>query len=191
MTKFQALQLVVGLGNPGSKYHKNRHNIGQLFLEWWEKSRMLNWQQKYKGAWAQSDGIHFLAPQTFMNLSGESVVPLVQFFKLEYYNMIVLHDELDLPLGQIEFKMGGGLAGHNGLKSIAGLSGTQDFLRLRMGIGRPVYGDVSSWVLGNFTSDEMIILEKVFIFTGEALAQLMNGVALSSLQTKYNKKVIS
>jgi len=156
-------KLIVGLGNPGVEYELTRHNIGWLTMDYLEQAYKLNFKEKFKGLYADTqvngEKIYFLKPQTFMNLSGESVVALSQFFKVDLSEMMVIHDELDLPFGQLLFKKGGGLAGHNGLKSIAGLLGTPDFIRLRMGIGRPVHGSVSNYVLSPFRDEEIPILE--------------------------------
>jgi len=150
--------LIVGLGNFGAKYHHTRHNIGWDVFEELSFKNDLTWNQKFKGEFAlytrNSHKYYFLKPQTYMNLSGESVLPLMQFYKIAVDQIIVLHDELDLPFGTIAFKKGGGLAGHNGLKSIAQVLGTQEFKRLRIGIGRPVHGDVSSWVLSGYQGED-------------------------------------
>jgi PTH1 family peptidyl-tRNA hydrolase len=151
-------RLIVGLGNPGTKYQHTRHNIGWDVFEELSFAHDLKWVDKFKGLYSvynnEADKIYFLKPQTFMNLSGESVQPLMNFFKIPLENTLVVHDELDLPFGTIAFKKGGGLAGHNGLKSIAASLGTQDFRRVRMGIGRPVHGDVSNWVLSGYTGED-------------------------------------
>lgn len=148
------IKLIVALGNPGSEYAKTRHNIGWMVVDQFN----LNWQKKFKGLYQfetfNSEKVYFLKPQTYMNLSGESAVELMNFFKIKIEEVLVIHDELDHPYGQVSLKKGGGLAGHNGLKSIAELSGSQDFYRLRLGIGRPVHGSVSDYVLGEFSSEE-------------------------------------
>ncbi|MBC7538270.1 MAG: aminoacyl-tRNA hydrolase [Bacteriovorax sp.] len=150
--------LIVGLGNPGSKYHHTRHNIGWDVFEELSFSSDLKWSEKFKGQYAVynngADKIYFLKPQTFMNLSGESVQPMIAFFKIDIENVLVVHDEIDLPFGIIAFKKGGGLAGHNGLKSITEKLGSQEFKRVRMGIGRPIHGDVSNWVLSGYTGED-------------------------------------
>ena len=121
-----------------------------------------------------------------MNLSGESVQPLCQFFKITPQEILVLHDELDLPFGQIQFKKGGGLAGHNGLKSMAKCLGNQDFFRMRIGIGRPQHGSVSSWVLGRFPNDQDTELGIVMKKSAEALdAFLKQGMKAAN---KFNRK---
>ena len=162
-------QLVVGVGNPGPQYAETRHNIAWMFLD---KSPLFSsclWKSKFKGEYAESsikgNKVYALKPQTYMNLSGESVQPLAAFFKISPAQILVIHDELDIPFGQVHFKMGGGLAGHNGLKSIAACLGTDQFARMRIGIGRPPLGDVAHWVLSPFAKDERtqlpLLLEKL------------------------------
>jgi len=157
------VKLIVGLGNPGPEYEFNRHNIGQLALDQLTFFEQLSWQKKFKGLYAQIDvggeKRYFLKPLTYMNLSGESVCACQNFFKLEPHEILIVHDELDLEFGTVMLKKGGGLAGHNGLKSIAQLMGSQDFLRLRLGISRPTKGSVSSWVLSDFSKNEQNNLE--------------------------------
>lgn len=151
----------------------------------------LNWKSKFKGLYAQADfhgdKFYFLKPETYMNLSGESVRPLIDFFKITPKEVLVLHDELDLPLGTITFKKGGGLAGHNGLKSLAEHLGTNDFYRLRMGIGRPPHGDVSNWVLSGFHGDENIIVDRVLEGTVEALMTLFKS-GYERAANQYSRK---
>ncbi len=182
------------VGNPGTKYRNTRHNVGWQFFEQWSVTRSQNWTQKFKGEFAQADvaGLrrYFIIPHTFMNLSGESVQPLMAFFKLTAENLVVFHDELDIPVGQCEFKMGGGLAGHNGLKSINQHLGTQEFMRVRIGIGRPSVGSVSDWVLSDFTADEKIARDRVFSVLETAMKEWIESNNFSNLQTKYNKKVL-
>ena len=144
--------LIVGLGNPGTEYQKTRHNIGFLALDNLDYSPA--WKSKFKGEFAlcnrDSLKIGLLKPQTYMNLSGESVFPCFQFFKIPIDRILVVYDEVDLPFGTIQLKSGGGLAGHNGLKSIVDQLGTKDFQRLRLGIGRPQRESVSNYVLLRF-----------------------------------------
>lgn len=155
--------LIVGLGNPGREYEETRHNIGFMLLDQIASSSNISWKEKYKGLYTKisafENEVHLLKPQTYMNLSGESVQKAAAFFKIEPKNIFVAHDELDIPYGTIAMKNGGGLAGHNGLKSIAQCMGTNDFLRLRMGIGRPTVGSVSNFVLSGFSSVEKMSLD--------------------------------
>jgi len=186
-------RLIVGLGNPGSKYHYTRHNIGWDVFEELSFAGSLKWQDKFKGHYAVlqngSDKIYFLKPQTFMNLSGESVQPLMNFFKITLENILVVHDELDLPFGTLAFKNGGGLAGHNGLKSISSVLGSQDFKRVRLGIGRPVHGDVSNWVLSGYTGDDKDFFRPFLKGAAVALEEyIANGFEKAA--TTYSKKKI-
>ena len=185
------IKLIVGLGNPGPEYELNRHNIGWLVLDSIDKISSNNWKSKFKGVYTDTtiDGekVYFLKPQTFMNLSGESVGPLCNFFKVKPTEILVLHDELDLEFGKIQFKSGGGLAGHNGLKSMAQVLGNQDFHRLRIGIGRPPRGSVSSWVLSNFPADQDTELGIVLKNTAKAIEDLFS-MGLKKASNQYNKK---
>ena len=149
--------LIVGLGNPGFQYHNTRHNIGFLVVD--ELASRLGasvtkdkFSAQYVTAKLGSCSMVLLKPQTFMNRSGQSVVPAAQFFKVKPSNIIVIHDELDLSFSTCRLKVGGGHAGHNGLRSIINLLGSRDFVRLRMGIGRPPHGDVSRFVLSGFAA---------------------------------------
>jgi peptidyl-tRNA hydrolase, PTH1 family len=155
------LLLVAGLGNPGREYARNRHNAGYLVLDELARRHGGSWRAKFSGQLAEIhvDGakLVLLKPETYMNESGRSVGAAAAFFKVEPADVLVVHDEGDFDLGRIELKHGGGLAGHNGLRSIAQQLGTQEFLRLRVGVGRPGRGDprpLADWVLTDFTPDE-------------------------------------
>ena len=160
--------LVVGLGNPGKRYEQTRHNIGFLALDRlaYDLNAELT-QAKFSGLFGQgslSSGqpLTLLKPQTFMNLSGKSVAPCAKFFQIPLERVIIIHDELEFPFGVVRVKVGGGHAGHNGLRSIIEqLGGAKDFLRIRVGIGRPARGSVSDYVLGQFSADEQPWVEDV------------------------------
>jgi PTH1 family peptidyl-tRNA hydrolase len=136
-----SLKLVVGLGNPGPDYSETRHNAGFWFCERLarELGTSFTRESRYHGwvANARDANIWVLMPQTFMNRSGQSVQALAHFYRIEPAEMLVVHDELDIPPGQLRLKFGGGLGGHNGLKDITAHLGTQDYWRLRIGIGHP------------------------------------------------------
>jgi peptidyl-tRNA hydrolase, PTH1 family len=149
--------LVVGLGNPGREYARNRHNVGQLVVDELARRHGGTWRSKFSGQLAEIrlDGhkVALLKPETYMNESGRSVGGAARFYKLEPGEVLVVHDEGDFDLGRLELKAGGGLAGHNGLRSIAQQLKTQDFLRLRIGVGRPERGDprpLADYVLSDF-----------------------------------------
>jgi PTH1 family peptidyl-tRNA hydrolase len=156
--------LVVGLGNPGKKYAGNRHNVGFMAVDRFADDKGLgDWREKFSGVYARSSDVMLLKPMTFMNVSGDSVQPAAAFVKVEPANVIVLHDELDLPWGDVRLKLGGGHAGHNGLRSIIGRLGPE-FVRVRIGIGRPpagFRGEVADFVLHDFDSSERAELPDV------------------------------
>src|SRR5438309_8393457 len=149
--------LVVGLGNPGRDYARNRHNVGSMVVDELARRHAGSWRGKFSGRLAEVriDGhkVALLKPETYMNESGRSVQAAARFFKVEPDAILVVHDEGDFDLGRLQARRGGGLAGHNGLRSIAQQLGTAEFLRLRIGVGRPERGDrrpLADWVLANF-----------------------------------------
>ena len=149
--------LVVGLGNPGREYARNRHNVGWMVVDELARRHGGGWRSKFSGQLAEIrlDGhkVALLKPETYMNESGRSVAAAARFFKVDPDAILVVHDESDLDLGRLQARRGGGLAGHNGLRSVAGQLGTSDFLRLRIGVGRPERGDprpLADYVLSDF-----------------------------------------
>jgi len=153
--------LVAGLGNPGREYAATRHNVGFLVADELARRRGGSWRSKFSGDLSEVrvDGarVALLKPQTYMNLSGRSVQPAARFFKVEPEALLVVHDEVDLEPGRLQLRAGGGLAGHNGLRSVAHALGSQEFLRLRVGVGRPERGDprpVADFVLDPFDAHE-------------------------------------
>lgn len=149
-------RLLVFLGNTGARYARTRHNVAWLLEE--EIAGTDSWQQKFKGLWRRTTiegaSVVELKPQTMMNLSGEAVQAAARFFKLGADDVAVAHDEVELGFGEIGIRMGGGLAGHNGLRSVAHCLGTTDFWRVRVGVGRPRHGELHGHVLGRFGEDE-------------------------------------
>ena len=152
--------LIVGLGNPGPRYARTRHNIGFMTADAWvrELSAGPSWSEKWKGqtTTVSCGGLRcvVLKPQTFMNCSGASVVPAAQFHRVPPQQIVVVHDEIDFPPGRLAIKKGGGHGGHNGLRDIVAQLGSAEFLRIRLGVGRPVHGEVADYVLSDFSSDE-------------------------------------
>lgn len=176
------IKLIVGLGNPGSEYRDTRHNAGfwlidRLAAQWHAPLRD---EKKFCGDCARvrahGRDIWLLKPQTFMNLSGKAVAALAQFYKIAPAEILVVHDELDLPCGRIRFKLGGGNGGHNGLKDIQAKLASPDFYRLRLGIGHP--GDknlVSAHVLNKPSPDERNLLEHAIDKSLQHLPLLLDG----------------
>jgi PTH1 family peptidyl-tRNA hydrolase len=153
--------LVVGLGNPGREYANNRHNVGWMVVDELAKRHGGSWRSKFNGQLAEIrlDGhkVALLKPETYMNESGRSVSAATRFFKVDPDAVLVVHDEGDLDRGRLQLRLGGGLGGHNGLRSIASHLKTHDFLRLRVGVGRPGRGDrrpLADYVLSDFEPDD-------------------------------------
>jgi PTH1 family peptidyl-tRNA hydrolase len=153
--------LVVGLGNPGREYAGNRHNVGWMVVDELARRHGASWREKFSGRIAETriDGhkVALLKPETFMNDSGRAVAAARRFFKLEPDAILVVHDEVDLESGRLQARLGGGLAGHNGLRSIASYLRTPEFMRLRVGVGRPERGDrrpVADYVLSDFEATD-------------------------------------
>jgi len=166
--------LIVGLGNPGSKYEFTRHNIGFLTLDHLVETTGAHTlsSSSFHGELYKSSHILFLKPTTYMNRSGVSVQAVSQFYKIEPERIVVIHDDLDLPFGAVRFKQGGGHGGHNGLKSIDALVGN-DYIRVRMGIGKPVYkSQVVDYVLSRFTPEEMRVLPQWIDHAAKAALEL-------------------
>jgi peptidyl-tRNA hydrolase, PTH1 family len=149
--------LVAGLGNPGREYERTRHNVGWLVADELARRHGGSFRGKFSGQLAETrlDDLRLavLKPETYMNESGRSIGAATKFFKVDPGDLLVVHDDVDLEPGRIQARLGGGLAGHNGLRSIAQAIGTNDFLRLRIGVGRPGRGDrrsVADYVLNDF-----------------------------------------
>lgn len=194
------IQLVAFFGNYGKEYSGNRHNAAWIFSEQVKFLDGLSWQSKFKGQYASLDlskipvpnsdlltgegkllpvatnasqKIHFIKPETYMNLSGESVFEVAKFFKIPTEDILIIHDELELQPGFCSLKWSGGLGGHNGLRSMKTCFGTADFWRIRIGIGRPANGSVADYVLSDFSSDERIILAQEFLPLSRLLAAIL------------------
>src|SRR6266540_4464382 len=153
--------LVVGLGNPGRDYARHRHNVGWMVADELARRHGATWREKFNGRLAELrlDGhrVAVLKPETYMNESGRSVGAAARFFKVEPDAILVVHDEIDLEPGRLQARLGGGLAGHNGLRSIASHLATRDFMRLRVGVGRPGRGDrrtPADYVLSDFEPED-------------------------------------
>jgi PTH1 family peptidyl-tRNA hydrolase len=182
--------LVVGLGNPGREYAGNRHNVGYLVVDELARRHGGLWKGKFSGQLAdvriEDHKVALLKPETYMNESGRSVQAAAAFFKLEPDAVLVVHDESDLDPGRLQARRGGGLAGHNGLRSVAQHLGTPDFLRLRVGVGRPGRGDrrdLADWVLADFEPHEDA--EALVRRAAEAV-ETLDAEGLESAQRRFN-----
>jgi PTH1 family peptidyl-tRNA hydrolase len=185
-------KLIAGLGNPGPKYLWTRHNAGFMVLDRFSHLAGIPLTRKnFSGLYGEGDlrgeRLLLLKPQTFMNLSGRSVAAALRFHKLSLQDMIVIHDDLDIPFGCIKLKEGGGHAGHNGLRSLTQELGSGDFIRLRIGIGRPSHGDMADYVLTNFAPEEMAGLPRLLDGVVDAL-ELLIAEGVAKAMSLYNNK---
>ncbi len=181
--------ILVGLGNPGKEYEKTRHNIGFMALDFVSKKLGVDFNtQKFKSCYGVGNfgdkKVILLKPQTFMNLSGQAVVLLMSFYKVPSENVILIYDDISLPVGKMRIRKQGSHGGHNGVKNIVELSGTKNFPRIKIGVGdKPnEHWDLSDWVLSKFGKNEMDLIEnnmpKVYdalsLMTQEKIDQAMN-----------------
>ena len=191
-----SIRLLVGLGNPGAEYEGTRHNAGAFFVT--ELARQMGTELKYDSKFSgaigrgQFDGhdVRLLIPSTFINRSGQSVATVAQFYKIVPEEMLIAHDELDIPPGEARFKQAGGHGGHNGLRDIIpSLSGKNSFHRLRIGIGHPGHASrVSGWVLSKPSSDDRISIDASIDAAISALPLLMNGNAVKAMTQLHSFK---
>lgn len=183
--------LLVGLGNPGARYARTRHNIGFMAVDAWcdQFVPRPGWTEKWKAQVATVNltgglgRVVALKPQTFMNRSGQSVVPAAQFLRVPPAQILVVHDEIDFPLGRLAVKKGGGHGGHNGLRDILQLLGNGDFLRIRLGVGRPMHGEVADYVLADFAADERQLADDLL----ERAVRAITCVTTEGVVTAMNK----
>lgn len=193
--------LLVGLGNPGPEYAKNRHNVGFMVVERWVDRHLPpglgtpSWKSQFKARTTsiQADALDspngpvgrcvVLEPQTFMNRSGESVRAAMDFYEVPIDRIVVVHDEIDFDFGRIGLKRGGGHGGHNGLRDLIKHLGSPEFLRVRVGIGRPDHGEVADWVLSNFSGENAAFADELVDRAEQALTCLLaEGLASAMLQ---------
>jgi peptidyl-tRNA hydrolase, PTH1 family len=182
--------LVVGLGNPGREHAGNRHNVGWMVVDELARRHGATFRGKYSGQFGEARigdaKVALLKPETYMNLSGRSVAPAARFYKLPPERVLVAHDEGDFDLGRLQARVGGGLAGHNGLRSIAQDLGTQEFGRLRIGVGRPERGDprpLADFVLSDFQPHEDA--ERIVERAADAVETLL-AEGLKETQRQFN-----
>jgi len=192
------MNLIVGLGNPGRDYTNNRHNAGFICLNHFARTHDIKFDKKQGLArigTGEIDGqrVVLARPQTYMNLSGQSVSRLVAKYDINPNNLLIIHDDLDLPLGSIRIRQGGSSGGHKGIESVISYLGYRDFTRLRVGIGRPIANnndevgedDIIDYVLGDFTAAEKTILAKAITTTSQAIHCLLTQ-GLTTAMNKYN-----
>lgn len=187
----ERIWLVVGLGNPGEQYRETRHNIGFRVVDRLAaRLGVVSWQRRFDGEFARFDSargtLMLLKPLTFMNLSGHSVRAAVHWYKLPLERLLVVHDDLDLPLGALRLRRGGSAAGHHGVESIIAALGSRDFVRLRIGIGRPPdRRQGAAYVLSPFHPEERPIVERVVELATEAILYWQSA-GLDKAMNRFN-----
>src|SRR5256885_12568667 len=184
--------LVVGLGNPGREYAGHRHNVGWMVVEELARRHGATWKGKFSGQLAEIrlDGhkVALLKPETYMNESGRSIGAAASYFKVDPDAVLIVHDEGDLDLGRLQLRLGGGLGGHNGLRSIASHLKTQDFLRLRVGVGRPERGDprpLADYVLSDFQPPDH---PETLVAKAADAVQRLDAEGIERPQTAVNRR---
>ena len=185
------MKLIIGLGNPGRKYKKTRHNIGFMFLDSFASDNDIKFKldTSLKAELAsidiENEKVILAKPQTFMNLSGEAVRLIINYYKIDIKNVLVIHDDLDLEVGTIRFRSHGSSAGHKGMQNIMDLLDTQDIKRLKVGIGKPVFDSTIDYVLGTFDKQEMKLLNE-YINNANNMIRDYCLLDFEQLMSRYN-----
>lgn len=182
--------LIVGLGNPGDRYARTRHNIGFMALDRLAGRHGVGvtsqkFDSLYDTARVGNAQVVLLKPQTFMNRSGQAVQAAARFYEISVEQIIVLHDEIDLGLGKLRLKVGGGHGGHNGLRDIIQKTSSHEFMRVRMGIGRPEHGEVTDFVLGRFRESEVVDVDELIQRACEAVELLLEQ-GMEAAQNRFH-----
>lgn len=189
------MKCIVGLGNIGKRFELTRHNIGfEVVDDILERHQFTLDKQKFKGAYTierlNGEKVLFIEPMTMMNLSGQAVAPLMDYYNVDVEDLIVLYDDLDLEQGQVRLRQKGSAGGHNGMKSIIKMLGTDQFKRIRIGVGRPTNGmSVPDYVLQKFSKEEMIIMEKVIEHSARAVESFIESSRFDHVMNEFNGEV--
>ena len=188
------MKIIAGLGNPGKKYDGTKHNTGFMALDHFLQKNALNLErEKFEGKYTKQKiagiDVILLEPQTFMNDSGRSVAQFAHFFKVEPQDILIVHDDMDMPLGKIRIRANGKSGGHNGIKSIIRDLGTNNFNRLKIGIRHPANvteASVVSWVLSPFNTEQKRLMDEAFATASEVITDFIAGKSTQYLMNKYN-----
>lgn len=202
------IRLAVFLGNHGREYARTRHNAAWLFLDSFPAARAIRWREKYRSEFAEVDAgaldgaaprarLYLMKPLTYVNLSGDAVGEAADFLRIAPAEILIVHDEIELPLGTVSLKWSGGLGGHNGLRSIRARLGTADFWRLRIGVGKPAapaggmpVGQVADYVLGAFGATENAALAAVFESARGLFCEAVSAQDPAPLLAEWGKKKV-
>ena len=188
------MKLVIGLGNPGLKYENTRHNIGWMAVDYYTKENGIemhlepNFQGILGKAIYNGEKVFFLKPVTYMNLSGESVIKVMNFYKINPEDILVISDDLDSTFGRIRLRAKGSSGGHNGHKNIASHIHTEEYKRIKIGIGRDENIGTIDWVLKKFSKDELITLSTVLDKVAHAIDDFSKGIDFEAISSKYSEK---
>lgn len=186
------MKLVIGLGNPGGEYRKTRHNAGFIFLNsFLSKEGISLDKKKFKGEYidyisSKGNKVIFLEPQTYMNLSGDCVIDFVKYFKIDINDILVIYDDLDIDVGKIRIRSKGSSGGHNGIKSLISRLGSQEFKRVRIGIGKNSNIPVVDYVLSKFNDEEIEILNNQMKTVHNVIEDFINDIDFHVIESKYN-----
>ena len=183
------MKVVVGLGNPGAKYEQTKHNIGFMCLDYYANKHGLTFKfnRKFNAEIAKQGDLLLVKPQTFMNLSGDSVKSVLSYFDVELEDMLVIYDDLDLPLARLRLREQGGPGGHNGIKSIIERLGTDSFKRLRIGIDANPMMEAKDYVLSKFTKDELNQVVNAANSTKDIILQFKDGISFPLIMNEFNQ----
>lgn len=187
------MKLIVGLGNPGKEYENTRHNIGFSFVDFYLDKKGINekWTKKFDGEYLEAningEKVLFLKPLTFMNLSGNSVRKIMDYFDIDVDDILIVSDDLDLNVGNFKLKLNGSCGGHNGLRSIESSIGTSNYKRLKIGISKNIETDTKDYVLGNFSKEEKDTLKELFNNLVEVIDDYFK-LPFGDLMSKHNRK---
>lgn len=190
--KMEKIYLIIGLGNPGREYENTRHNMGFHFLDCFARTHnVTTWQEKFGGlisSFSQQDHKVFLfKPLTYMNNSGEAIIQVIDYYKIPLQQVLILHDDMDLPFGSYRLRKNGSSAGHNGLKSIEHFLKTQNYQRLKFGISKNAFMDVKDYVLGKFNADEQAVISSLEPTIISLLDDFLK-IDFDLLMNRYNHK---
>ncbi|MFR0584841.1 aminoacyl-tRNA hydrolase [Lactobacillus porci] len=185
------MKLIAGLGNPGAKYDHTKHNTGFMALDHYLKEKGLTLDRdKFEGLYSKQkingEDVILLEPQTYMNESGRSVAQIAKFFKIAPEDILIIHDDMDMPIAKIRIRAGGKSGGHNGIKSIIADLGTEKFNRLKIGIRHPQKQSVVSWVLTPFDADQQKAMDQAFATSAKIIDDFIAGKSAQYLMNKYN-----
>lgn len=179
------MKLVVGLGNPGKEYNLTRHNVGFIILDKYLGD--INWSSKFNGLYYEkninNEKVIFVKPQSYMNLSGNVVQKFINFYKIDSKDLLVIHDDLDLPVGKFRIKINSSSGGHNGIKDIISCLNTNEFVRLKIGISQNRNIDTKDYVLGKFSKSDLEIIEK----NNNAYKEIIENFNYNNIELLMNK----